>query len=182
MAGRLTLLLRAPRGSENGVVEKATPPRSGEQQNVLQIQNLCITVFSHRGSGETHGLRGATPCGWGPTQIHRHRGKSGRGGVGCHAQESSPPHFCHREVLGCKEVTSPTEKQLLRGAEKNKGITNRQIIHNRNAQRARVSSRAEWGATTPATAGTQAVEEWVPIAHGPRPCDPALRHHRQKRF
>ena len=31
MGGTATLLLRAPRESENGVVEKATPPRSGEK-------------------------------------------------------------------------------------------------------------------------------------------------------
>ena len=80
-----------------------------------------------------------------------------------------------------KSYFSHGEATPPRSGENTKGDKNTQMIHNRNAQRARVSSRAERGATTPATAGNQAVEEWVPMTHGPRPCDPALRHHRQKR-
>ena len=82
---------------------------------------------------------------------------------------------------GAKELLLPRRSNSSAEQRKQKGMKHTQMIHNRNAQRARVSSRAERGATTPATAGNQAVEEWVPITHGPRPCDPALRHHRQKR-
>ena len=90
--------------------------------------------------------------------------------------------FRHEDVAGVASAPNRgTEADDDAYGEKQKGITNTQMIHNCNAQRARVRSRAEGGATTPATAGNQAVEEWVPITHGPRPCDPALRHHRQKR-